>query len=385
MAQTIAKAIQMGLTTAPSTTAQWAQLANFYATPGGRETVVSGETMQLATGKVQPGTSSSAPANGSGLNAFLAAIRQHESGGDYRAYNAGGGASGAYQFIQSTWSSEATAAGYGQYATRPAGTAPPTVQDAVAAHMAEGYWGQYHTWADVAESWYTPSSVGKNVVPAPTAGNTETVTGYGRQIVQMMGQMAQQDSGSPGAGNASSIVSIAKAQLGTPYVWGGETPTDPAAAKPGGFDCSGLVQWVFKQAGVTLPRVAQTQYDSTAKLPTGAQLQPGDLLFFGSGPSGISHVGIYVGNTQMIDAPHTGADVRIETYHWGDFVGATRPTDPSGASTLASAQTPNLSQAVRAQQQSAQDYAQILAQVTTALHQAQSLYPGLAATGGYVP
>jgi len=100
-------------------------------------------------------------------------------------------------------------------------------------------------------------------------------------------------------------------------VWGGESPGV-------GFDCSGFVQAAYKVAGIPLPRMAQDQYDETAKLSADARLTPGDLLFFGGGPSDVTHVGIFIGNDQMVDAPHTGADVRVESYGgWTDFVGAT--------------------------------------------------------------
>lgn len=119
-------------------------------------------------------------------------------------------------------------------------------------------------------------------------------------------------------------VDWALAQVGTPYRWGGETPGV-------GFDCSGLVQAAYRPAGIALPRTAQEQYDATTKLRPGDPLQLGDLLFFGGGPDDITHVGIYVGKGQMVDAPHTGADVRVEPTpttpgaRWGreTFVGAT--------------------------------------------------------------
>ena len=125
-------------------------------------------------------------------------------------------------------------------------------------------------------------------------------------------------------------VSWALSQIGTPYVWGGETPGV-------GFDCSGLVQAAYAVAGVALPRVAQDQYDATTKLAPGALLAPGDLVFFGGGPGSIDHVGLFVGvidgQDVMVDAPYTGADVRAEDFpatlgaRFGSllFVGATRP------------------------------------------------------------
>jgi cell wall-associated NlpC family hydrolase len=116
----------------------------------------------------------------------------------------------------------------------------------------------------------------------------------------------------------------ALAQVGTPYIWGGETPGV-------GFDCSGLVQAAYAAAGITLPRTAQSQYDATTKLGPDDPLEPGDLVFFGSSPSDVTHVGIYAGEGQMVDAPDSGADVRQETVPtttgapWGTdvYVGAT--------------------------------------------------------------
>jgi cell wall-associated NlpC family hydrolase len=122
----------------------------------------------------------------------------------------------------------------------------------------------------------------------------------------------------------------ALAQVGTPYVWGGETVGV-------GFDCSGLVQAAYQAAGVDLPRVAQDQYDATSKLDPGDSLAPGDLVFFGAGTNDVTHVGIYVGSQDgqafMVDAPYTGADVRVEPFPttvgapFGPdvYVGATRP------------------------------------------------------------
>lgn len=125
------------------------------------------------------------------LSAFLAAERQNESGGNYKAYNAAGGASGAYQFIQSTWSSWATKAGYGQYAGAPASAAPPQVQDAAAAAMATSYYSAFGgNWKDVAEAWYYPAWAGQpqyqNSVPYPSAGNTLTIGQYGDNVVASM-------------------------------------------------------------------------------------------------------------------------------------------------------------------------------------------------------
>jgi hypothetical protein len=134
------------------------------------------------------------------------------------------------------------------------------------------------------------------------------------------------------AGSEAGQVAVAwaLAQVGTAYVWGGETPGV-------GFDCSGLTQAAYRVAGISLPRVAQDQFDAGPALGSGTILEPGDLVFFGGGPGSVSHVGLYVGvrdgQAVMVDAPHTGADVRVEAFPpsigvlWGSelVVGFTRP------------------------------------------------------------
>jgi cell wall-associated NlpC family hydrolase len=120
-------------------------------------------------------------------------------------------------------------------------------------------------------------------------------------------------------------ITFAASNLGAPYRWGGTGPS--------GFDCSGLTLKAYAAAGITIPRVAQAQFDAGPTLPADAVPEPGDLVFFGSGPTDVSHVGLYLGGGDMIDAPHTGATVRIEptptsvgARFGGDlYVGATRP------------------------------------------------------------
>jgi cell wall-associated NlpC family hydrolase len=103
----------------------------------------------------------------------------------------------------------------------------------------------------------------------------------------------------PGGSGRSSAVAIAQRYLGVPYVWGG--------ASPSGFDCSGLVMYVYAQLGIGLSHGATDQQRASTPVPLNA-LQPGDLVFFGSA-SYSYHVGIYVGGGSMIHAPHTGAVV----------------------------------------------------------------------------
>ncbi len=104
----------------------------------------------------------------------------------------------------------------------------------------------------------------------------------------------------------STVMRIARTQLGKPYVWGGASPTT-------NFDCSGLVQWVYRQVGIDLPRTAQQQFVATDRLAPN-QPQPGDLVFFAhTNPVStefITHVGIYAGNGRMVNAPNEGDVVR---------------------------------------------------------------------------
>lgn len=113
---------------------------------------------------------------------------------------------------------------------------------------------------------------------------------------------------------ASAAVSYAYKALGSPYVWG--------ATGPDAFDCSGLTQAAYRAAGVALPRTTYAQIAAGERVPR-SQLQPGDLVFF---YQGISHVGLYVGNGQMIHAPNPSAPVRLAPISQMPFAGATRVT-----------------------------------------------------------
>ncbi|MBU3181002.1 C40 family peptidase [Clostridium psychrophilum] len=107
--------------------------------------------------------------------------------------------------------------------------------------------------------------------------------------------------------SSNSVLAYASKFLGIPYVWGGTTPS-------GGFDCSGFTKYVFARFGINLPRVSEDQ-QNVGTLISRSDLQPGDLVFFGT-PA--HHVGIYVGNGKMINAPHTGAVIRIQNLN-SDF------------------------------------------------------------------
>lgn len=126
-------------------------------------------------------------------------------------------------------------------------------------------------------------------------------------------------------GTPQRAVAIARSQTGRPYVWGGASPQTS-------FDCSGLVVWAYGQAGVDVPRTAQQQFEATVRLPR-QELKPGDLVFFRNTyptpPSEpITHVGIYVGNGRMINAPTEGDVIRempVFTGFWArHYAGAGR-------------------------------------------------------------
>ncbi len=132
----------------------------------------------------------------------------------------------------------------------------------------------------------------------------------------------------PGAAVSGSAMTVAQltaalraaeSRRGLPYVWG--------AVGPASFDCSGLVQWSFAQAGISMPRVAADQARAGPAVPVG-QLQPGDLLFYHTDPTDpgyISHVAIYLGNGWMIQAPQPGMDVQVVPASLGSqFAGAIR-------------------------------------------------------------
>ncbi|HUB21559.1 MAG TPA: NlpC/P60 family protein [Streptosporangiaceae bacterium] len=104
----------------------------------------------------------------------------------------------------------------------------------------------------------------------------------------------------------------ALSRRGDPYVWG--------AAGPGQFDCSGLVVWAFAQEGITLPHYTGDLWNSGLHIPE-ADLEPGDLVFF---YQDISHVGIYLGNGLMVDAPDFGQTVEVQPVMWDVYAGAVR-------------------------------------------------------------
>lgn len=144
------------------------------------------------------------------------------------------------------------------------------------------------------------------------------------------------------ASTSASLVTSAKAHMGTPYRYGGTTTS--------GFDCSGYTQFVFEKEGVSIPRSTDQQY-STGKSVAKSNLQTGDLVFFNTSGHGVSHVGIYIGSSKFIHAS-TSRGVMISSIndpaYWGKrYIGARRVKDFSAETTIAS--IPQVQYATRAE------------------------------------
>ncbi len=135
----------------------------------------------------------------------------------------------------------------------------------------------------------------------------------------------------PVSPDAARVVSLASSLEGTPYVWGGSTPA--------GFDCSGLVQYVYGQLGINVPRTSEEQATVGTPVSSLAAAQPGDLLFFAGSDGTASspgHVAIYIGNGQMIAAPYTGTVVQQQSVSGAGTVVAIRRIlpDPPATNTV---------------------------------------------------
>jgi cell wall-associated NlpC family hydrolase len=132
---------------------------------------------------------------------------------------------------------------------------------------------------------------------------------------------------------AQQAIDAAKAYLGTPYAWGGGGTRGPGpglAPDEGvvGFDCSGLTQYAYARAGISIPRNSRAQYSALAKVSSD-DLKPGDLVFWGSDssdPESIEHVALYLGGNKVVQAPQSGDVVKVSTMWWSGYVGAVRPS-----------------------------------------------------------
>ncbi len=159
---------------------------------------------------------------------------------------------------------------------------------------------------------------------AAAAAKARVAAAQAAQVVQaqtaVVGATASTPEGAavvPASGYSSQVVSIAMSYIGVPYVWGGSSPS--------GFDCSGLVMYSFAQLGISLPHSSYAMWNYGTPVPSD-QLQPGDMVFF----DGLGHVGLYIGGGEFVDAPYTGAYVRVDSLTTGwaaaNYDGARRIT-----------------------------------------------------------
>jgi cell wall-associated NlpC family hydrolase len=127
--------------------------------------------------------------------------------------------------------------------------------------------------------------------------------------------------GTVSAAKGEQAVHYAESQIGKPYQWG--------AAGPDTYDCSGLTMWAYSQVDVHLLHYTGYQWEEGVHIPI-SSLRPGDLVFFAtdtSDPNTIHHVGMFIGSGEMVEAPYTGANVRISSIYRSDLIGAVRPYD----------------------------------------------------------
>lgn len=269
---------------------------------------------------------------------LLAAQLDTESGWDPDAYNGGSKAAGLAQFIPSTWAIYGTD-GDGDGKADPRDAADAIKSQAVyMCHLvtivknAAGLVGEV---VDLALAAYNAGP--ENVIKFGGIPPFQETVAYVPKIRSLASSKYAVTAPQPVTVNGRSGLVIQAAvhwvKQSTQYAWGGGTLDGPSRgtdqdANVIGFDCSALVRYAYYQGTsqqLTLPRTSQQQYDATKSQPVPlADLQPGDLLFYG-GPTTIHHVALYIGNGQMIEAPQSGEllhQTAIRTN--GDFAGAHR-------------------------------------------------------------
>lgn len=225
----------------------------------------------------------------------LAAIAKVESGFGANTGPSSAGAVGYCQFMPETWSV------YGVDGDGD-GVADP---------------GNYHDCLPAAAALLLANGARDDLGQALYAFNHST--SYVAQVLSIASSYGYLDP----HGIPAEVVTLVRSRIGSPYIWG--------AAGPDSFDCSGLVQWVYGQVGITMPRTAQAQYDWATPVAPEA-LQPGDLVFYEHtypSPDRITHVGIYVGDGTVVMATQEGEfvkEIQLSDAYWSShFAGAGRP------------------------------------------------------------
>ncbi|MFE0174195.1 C40 family peptidase [Streptomyces sp. NPDC059002] len=208
----------------------------------------------------------------------------------YDKYLARSGKTGAHKTPKSTSSRRSSASAEPTFRGRQGWDAT----DRVYWYNKAGHW----YWTSHRDKYerYTGRSGGHTAKPAPHRGGSGHAGGG-------------QGSGTPSRHGTEAAISFAMSHLGDRYVWGGNGPH--------GWDCSGLVMAAYRQAGISLPRVADAQYRATRPISRD-QLRRGDLVFWSSNgsSSGIHHVAIYLGGGQYLEAPRPGKNVRVSSFSW---------------------------------------------------------------------
>ncbi|MCY9807422.1 C40 family peptidase [Lentilactobacillus senioris] len=171
-------------------------------------------------------------------------------------------------------------------------------------------------------TWYVTKSM-KVTTAKNTTGTFYYVTN-GKNTVSgwvWSGYLKAKETTQTSTQSFDSVYTTAKKYLGTRYIYGGTTPA--------GFDCSGYTQYVYKKSiKKNLARTAQAQYNSTSKVSS-SNVQKGDLVYFGYSKRSISHVGIYIGNGNMIDSQNNGVVIEKVNAPWWNKVGYSRPANLS--------------------------------------------------------
>ncbi len=169
--------------------------------------------------------------------------------------------------------------------------------------------------------------------PAPVAPAPGTPSARPAPQVVPVAPAPQEPAGPGSPSAAQTAIAAGMRYIGTPYAWGGGGRRGPGPGQEPdlgiiGFDCSGLTQYAYGQAGISISRNSRAQFAESPKVARGA-LQPGDLVFWATDPSvpgTIHHVAIYLGDDRILEAPESGGYVRTTAMRWGKYAGAVRPS-----------------------------------------------------------